>query len=67
MSPELRSMQCDICGKSLTELIFGAGFTGWGSVKGISTGELPGQDSIILCPKHLKVTAEFLNKLEEEE
>lgn len=64
--PEFRSMQCDICEKIKAEVIYGAGFPGWGKLLGVNSGKLPGQDSLVLCSAHLQQVVEYLNAITKE-
>lgn len=61
----LRLIRCDYpkCSAQQIEPSTGEGFLGWGQVSGISLDGIPNP---ALCPDHLALVADALNKLSEE-
>lgn len=55
-----RTIVCAVCNAELTETNFGDGFPNWGSIGGIKLNDDPAPN---LCPKHLTVVADFIDKL----
>lgn len=60
----LRTIKCDVCGALHTETEEGAGFPQWGALQGISLNDAINPS---LCPKHLTIIADYLDKLTNEE
>ncbi len=58
--PLLRTVKCDICGETLTEPSYGAGFADWMLINGIV---LDGNDQIWLCPEHRNAVADYIDSL----
>ena len=58
--PITQTIVCDICGAGMTEPQPGAGFQGWGALKGIA---LDGVENPTLCPEHLGALAQFADDL----
>lgn len=58
----LRKAECDIkdCKETCTEKAYGDGWPGWGTFQGIT---LNGADNPMLCPKHVELTANFVDAL----
>jgi hypothetical protein len=59
-----RIIVCDVCNKMVTEDNEGEGFPGWGALQGI---KLEGVANPNLCPEHLKIVADLVAKLKDEE
>lgn len=55
-------IKCSVCGKEQTEEKAGDGFIGWGALQGVS---LNGEENPTICPAHLGVLAEYLDKMGE--
>lgn len=57
----VRTIKCDIpgCEAQHTEKTHGDGFPGWGELKGIA---LNGVANPSLCPKHLAMVAEYIDR-----
>ena len=60
---EARRIKCGICGKEEIETVYGGGWPGWGELKGIDLNE---QGEPHLCPEHLALIADLVDKLAEE-
>jgi len=60
---ELKTIYCDVnkCGAKFTEEKFNQGFPGWGHIVGL-INEDTGEPKAHVCPKHLKMIKELLNK-----
>lgn len=55
----LRTIHCDVCGMTQTENMPGAGWPGWGELRGV---QINGAVNPCLCPQHLAVLAQVLDK-----
>ena len=56
----LRTIKCDICGKTQTEENPNEGWAGWGSLQGV---KFDGIDNPNLCPEHLEDIADYANEV----
>jgi len=56
----LRTITCDICGKTETEKTTNSGWMGWGAVQGINFN---GEPTPNVCPEHIAQIADFMDKL----
>lgn len=61
---QLRTIKCDVCGRTYAEAEPGAGFPGWGMLHGVAFDDAPNPE---LCPAHLAAAADFLYKLRSQE
>lgn len=58
----LRRIKCSVCGAEQQEEKPGQGWPGWGGLLG---GSLDGENNPDLCPKHLKLMGQHLDKVKE--
>jgi hypothetical protein len=58
-----RRIVCDVCKTAQVQVIEGEGFKGWGAVQGVNFN---GVDNPTLCPDHLKVVMDTLDKIAKE-
>lgn len=56
----LRTIKCDVCGATETEVQSNSGWPSWGSLNGVS---LNGTDNPCLCPMHLARVADFVDRM----
>lgn len=61
----LRTIRCDVCGRTETEAAPGTGWPGWGHLAGLVDDsvliEQP-SNQVALCPEDLMAVAGFLNE-----
>lgn len=57
-----RTAVCSVCGLEETEDNFGDGWMNWGAVNGINFN---GDTNPMLCPEHLSMVANFMDKLKD--
>lgn len=55
----IRRAVCTICGRTLQEAEYGAGWPEWVIVDGIS---IDGDTKVMLCPEHKAMVADFIDK-----
>lgn len=56
----IRTIKCSVCGCMEMEKKAGEGWVGWGALHGI---ELNGQPNPSLCPRHLTLAADFVDRM----
>ena len=60
--PQVRKFICDVCEDSYQEESYGDGAPSWGQLMGI---KLDGIQNPTLCPAHLAILAESLDKMKQ--
>ena len=55
-----KQIRCDICHRVEQEPIPANGFPGWGGISGVILNEVPNPS---LCPEHLKVVMDYIDRL----